>query len=310
MVFDIQRMSRLPLAVWSALFFGLVVGILIVAAPAWQLERAVSALGLDEITSAAQPPLGHKARLLIAVLASGLVSLAILVPYGIFRLARPRRAIRPVAANPLGMPKRQKADVNTRASTASQARRPIFADQELGAPLMSAGALARPSVFESGEIASTIFNSDTAESHASQPQPQPGAPYFTPPDATALSNTDDAVAVGAERGVDRSVSVQPIVSDLPAVVATLDEDKPTVRPLSEMIARLERGLTNRMPPLPPSPPAATAGPLNGRVETMPIAAPLSVVPRTEHSADFDRDDADNSLSQAMRKLSGLVSNQR
>lgn len=281
MVFDVRRISRLPLAVWCAIFFGLVAGILTVAAPVWQLERAVSLLGLDEIIPAAEPPLGHKARLLFGLLASVSVFMGILVPYVVFRLVRPRRVARPFHAKPVGATKRPKADAEVRPSAEAKARRPIFADQELGAPLMSEAALTRASVFEPA----------ASEPIAVFPETEP-APSAVHPEAASPATT------------------QPFVPDVPQEPAVLDDRIPTTLPLSEMIARLERGLNNRMVPPPPSPPAASSSPVNTRMASTPIAAPLSVVPRGQPLPDTGQGQSDETLSQAMRKLSGLVSNQR
>jgi hypothetical protein len=49
--------------------FGVLVAFLMLVAPTWRLEMLVAQLGLADIVAAAQPPLGTKARLLLALVA-------------------------------------------------------------------------------------------------------------------------------------------------------------------------------------------------------------------------------------------------
>ena len=46
--------------------FGVLLAFILLVAPVWRLEMLVAQLGLADILSAAQPPLGVKARLLLA----------------------------------------------------------------------------------------------------------------------------------------------------------------------------------------------------------------------------------------------------
>jgi len=282
----VQRISRLPLAVWCAVFFGAVAGILTIAAPIWQLEHGVHALRLDLISPAAAPPLGHKARLTLALLASGLVGLVILVPYAVLRLVKPRQIVRPFNSKPIivaGEVRRADAQVD---EPDTISRRPIFADRELGAPLMSEGALARASVFDPLNNAP---HSDLQLSSTPDWSEAEAAPMTEPPSAPL-----DLPAA----------AVRPSAPEASTNLAMM-------LPLSEMIARLERGLSNRTPgPIPPSPHTSAPLPSAPRMEPMPVVTPLSVVPRSAPIDDPERGRSDDLLQEAMNKLSALAGHQR
>ena len=67
----LKGVPNLPFAPIVATLFGIVAAVLVFATPAWLLERTVASLGISAVLSAAKPPLGDTARLLIAV-ATGL----------------------------------------------------------------------------------------------------------------------------------------------------------------------------------------------------------------------------------------------
>ncbi|MEJ8628963.1 hypothetical protein P0F65_01800 [Sphingomonas sp. I4] len=54
---------------WIGGGLGLLLALMVMIVPDWRLESLVGQLGLPEILSAAQPPLGLKARVLLAVVA-------------------------------------------------------------------------------------------------------------------------------------------------------------------------------------------------------------------------------------------------
>lgn len=139
MTIVLKRASRLPFAPIVAALFATAAAVLVMAAPVWILERSVNQIGLSSILPAAAPPLGMKARALLALLAlfgTGVVSWIVAMPLAriISRPARPRGFD--------VQPYEEQAPVRNRSITEAPAERaPIFADRELGAPFMSKEAL-------------------------------------------------------------------------------------------------------------------------------------------------------------------------
>lgn len=288
MAFDTRRIAQLPLAFWCALFFGLACGILTAAAPQWQLERGVSLLGIDQVVSAAEPPLGYKARLLLAIIAMVAVAGAILLPYVAFRLIKPRRSPRPFAPTstaPATVPLKREPALDVVTEPAS--RRPIFADKELGAPLLSEAALSRASVFDAAPVA---------------PQVEPLA--------AATQVHEDPVYVAPEPLMSEP-SAPPVEAPKLAVTAPT-APMPSTQPLDAMIARLERGLAQRGAGMtPPEPPAAAAQPMSQAASAgAPVAKPLSAVPTSDWGDAPAQGHSDALLHEAMDQLSRLASNQR
>jgi hypothetical protein len=140
MTIVLKRASRLPFAPIVAALFAVAAAVLVMAAPVWILERGVNQIGLSSILPAAAPPLGLKARALLALIAlfgTGVVSWALAMPVSRL-LSRPklRRGfdVQPVKAD-------APEDMRDYAAP-SVSRAPIFADRDLGAPFMSDEALA------------------------------------------------------------------------------------------------------------------------------------------------------------------------
>jgi hypothetical protein len=148
MAIVLKRASRLPFAPIVAAVFAGVAGILVLAAPAWMLEQLVDRIGLATVLPAAAAPLGIKARALIAIvsaLLAGLATWAVMVPVEKL-LSRPK--VRPFEVAPL----KPMSVSDTPPSMAGFNRPPIFADRELGAPFMSAEALAGAPIERAEEI--------------------------------------------------------------------------------------------------------------------------------------------------------------
>jgi hypothetical protein len=133
-----RRASRIPFAPVVAILFGIVAAILMAAVPQWLFERGVVASGLPGIIAAAAPPLGLLARLL-AVAASFLVVTLLLWAF-----------LGPIAARLAGRVRQRTpwrdagydAPVPEDSDLFIAPRKPIFAPEELGAPLMSDEAIA------------------------------------------------------------------------------------------------------------------------------------------------------------------------
>ncbi|MFM9978717.1 MAG: hypothetical protein ACKVOP_11815 [Sphingomonadaceae bacterium] len=126
-----RRAARIPFAPVVAGMFGGVAAILVLGAPVAVLEAGVVATGLPTVFAPAAPPLGTVARMLLAVLAALLIGglvWAIIAP-----LSRRLDGTKP------GAPWRDDgyaADAEAPDSPIAR-RRPIFATDELGLPLMS-----------------------------------------------------------------------------------------------------------------------------------------------------------------------------
>lgn len=132
-----RRVHRIPFAPVVALLFGIVAAILVAAVPQWMFEAAVMASGLPTVLAAASPPLGLVARLLAIALAFGAGTLAV------WALVAPLAGYLEAKAR-VRTPWRDAGyDVDTAfmPSDLLPPRRPIFAPDELGAPLMSDEAI-------------------------------------------------------------------------------------------------------------------------------------------------------------------------
>lgn len=130
----LRGIPNLPFAPIVAVLFGVVAAILVFATPAWLLERTVGSLGISSFISAAKPPLGTTARALMALSTGlGTAGLLWLIMRPIERLIHKRRTAPgfATAATAAVVPVAEQG-----------ARAPIFAGDELGAPLMSDEALA------------------------------------------------------------------------------------------------------------------------------------------------------------------------
>jgi len=128
-----RRASRIPFAPVVAVLFGIVAAILMAAVPQWLFERGIVASGLPAIIAAAAPPLGLMARLLAiagAFLAITVLLWAVLGPLTA-KLEGRARARTPWRDAGYDAPVAEDGDLFI------APRRPIFAPEELGAPLMS-----------------------------------------------------------------------------------------------------------------------------------------------------------------------------
>jgi hypothetical protein len=133
-----RRAHRIPFAPVVAVLFGVAAAVLVAAVPQWMFEAGVVASGLPTVIAAAAPPLGMIARLLAIALAfagTAFVTWMLLVT-GEKLLAAKAHARTPWRDGGYD------ADVDATRSDPLPPRRPIFAPDELGAPLMSDEAIA------------------------------------------------------------------------------------------------------------------------------------------------------------------------
>lgn len=132
----LKRVSKLPYAPVLATLFGGAAGILTLATPQWLFARAVVASGLPDLLPAARPPLGQTAQMLAAVAAALLVGAVL---YTI--VAAIEKSLGKGRKDRSGKARgSQIAPVEAEEVFAGH-RRPIFAETDLGAPLMSDQAM-------------------------------------------------------------------------------------------------------------------------------------------------------------------------
>ena len=138
-----RRAQRIPFAPVVAILFGIAAAVLVAAVPQWMFEAGVVASGLPTVLAAAAPPLGLIARLLAVGLAFCAVAFlvwALLAPLTRYleAKARARTPWRDAGYD---------ADAIMTRDNMMPPRRPIFAPDELGAPLMSDEAIAAVAPF-------------------------------------------------------------------------------------------------------------------------------------------------------------------
>ena len=150
-----RRASRIPFAPVVAILFGIVAAILMAAVPQWLFERSIVNSGLPTLIAAASPPLGLLARLLAIVSAFLVIAIALWAVLGPIttHLENRARARTPWRDAGYDEPVREADDLFI------APRRPIFAPEELGAPLMSdeAVASAAPLAAPDNDIARAIW---------------------------------------------------------------------------------------------------------------------------------------------------------
>jgi hypothetical protein len=143
-----KKINRLPVAPIIAVLFAGAAGALVLATPKWLLGKWVAVSGLATVLSAANPPLGLKAHILIA---AGVAGVAGLVTFaGALSVGRmiARKKKRPFVDAPIeafsapiektveGAPRFDASEASAPLPTGFS-RPPIFAERELGAPFMS-----------------------------------------------------------------------------------------------------------------------------------------------------------------------------
>jgi hypothetical protein len=133
-----RRAQRIPFAPVVAVLFGVAAAILVAAVPQWMFEASVVASGLPDVVASAAPPLGLVARMFAIALAfAGVALLVWLVCAPLAKFFESRAQAR--------TPWRDAgydADSIVARDDPLPPRRPIFAPDELGAPLMSDEAIA------------------------------------------------------------------------------------------------------------------------------------------------------------------------
>ncbi|HEX9932702.1 MAG TPA: hypothetical protein VGB08_07650 [Allosphingosinicella sp.] len=224
-----------------ALLAGLSVGFVAFVMPADLLSRAVELSQLPSILSAAEPPLGNKARAALAAIAAGGTILAVFLLLRMLgrKAEAPRRRERE-AAEPereFEAPRLRRSDVHPDAP----ARRPILAARELGEPTPSRAPFPapapapapfwRPEDFPAEPQAEQADDGPADELELDGPGIEMLAPAPPPVDPTAAPTLPEPVLVPA-------AALEAAAA--PPTAETAGDDS-----IAELMARLERGLARR-----------------------------------------------------------------
>lgn len=244
-----RRASRIPFAPVVAILFGIVAAILMAAVPQWLFERGVVASGLPGFVAVATPPLGLLARLL-AVAASFLVVTLLLWAF-----------LGPIAARLEGRVRQRTpwrdagydAPVPEDSDLFIAPRKPIFAPEELGAPLMSDEAMAAR--FE--PVAAPVVEVPHIEAKPVEAKPVEEEPAHEPLVSPKLDNSiatlirrlEDGLARRRAAGPDKpGGAAMPVVDQQPlddaigsANDAVADDDAAGFRQALGMFRRSARG---------------------------------------------------------------------
>jgi hypothetical protein len=220
MASNFSIVQRLPLAPVVALMFGTAVAVVVAAMPASIFESGVAASGLGATLEVARPPFGLRARLLAIFAAFAIVALC--TWFGVALIER-LLAARPAAGPDSCDDALDLSDFAEPLLPPEPRRRPIFADRELGAPLMSDAAL---------ETAAPL-------------SPEPA-------DLTDVSEDRSGLPIGDVSALRAPLDI--VEFDLPAVDAETP-DIPGESSIDALIRRLEAGLSRRVPSPPPGPSA-------------------------------------------------------
>lgn len=236
----------LPVAALAALSVGFVA----FAMPGDLFAEAISATGLASVLPAAAPPLGATARVL-AVAAAAIATFGIV--FALLRLLD-RQPAEPVRMPPRprdifeedfepDLPRLRRADSHPDAP----ARRPILAARELGEP-----DLAPP---------------PAAQQRRQAPLPDYEFPLPQEPEPAPQPETLASAAPLAEAASEPEPKPKPDPAPAPAAPAQPDEDSS----ISDLVARLERGLGRRQQPAAPSPAPAASPAVAGRDDRLKSA---------------------------------------
>jgi hypothetical protein len=333
MAIVLKRASRLPFAPIVAGLFALAAAVLVMATPGWLLETLVEKTGIASIVSAAAPPLGMKARALLAVLAAlgtGLVLWLALVP--VARLLDRKR--KPVAAIKPAQSFEPVADV-TAGESLGRVRRPIFADRDLGAPFMSEEALSDAPIL--APTPTDAFDPDelVLDMNFVQAAAEP-APLVLDPPAHAVDDhqlVEPFESVIADQPMPQAVAfdmgtVEPLAEEAAAPFPVADYHAPQApefaapdysavassipvlppqdahagESITELVERLERGLERRAAAIAAARAAADAAIAVQAVEAAPSNA--------THPLASAQKEVDSALQQALNTLERLAAGGR
>ncbi len=267
----LKGIPNLPFAPIVAAMFGLGAAAFVFAIPVYYVERATDMTGLANIIPQARAPLGTTAQALIAAVAALATFVAVWIVLRpvehLFKRRKDDRKARSFTVGrkqPGSMPDAD--DEPLSADEAMRARKPIFAEAELGAPLMSDAALAsgeellvetpapRASVFEEERPLdlTPMFEEQAPEAAplaVSEPTPVEPVAYEAPvqwltPDQVAAEEVVEEQPILEAVPSAPVEEVAPIVQPTPVVdeAPVLADEQPSLR---EMLVRFENALKKR-----------------------------------------------------------------
>lgn len=251
-------LNRLPIAPTIAAMFALAAAILVMATPQWLFEAAVVSSGLPGLLPPAAPPLGLKAQIVATLVIAAIVGAA---TFALVTLVeRLLAASASKARQPVAEPESDEA--RTLDQILAERRRPIFAEADLGAPLMSdeAAALARDEL-----VLDTVVGDDGTVADMSAPAVDGGAAVMLA--ESAATNDDSQVGDGGAAAVE----VPPVAMADPApampwqapVAEETDEES-----IADLLDRLEDALERRRARL------GSVAPMPGDIQSLRAALGL------------------------------------
>ncbi len=275
--------QRLPLAPVFGAMLGSAAAILVAATPQWLFDATVVSSGIGDVLSVAQPPLGIKARLLAILVAfAGAALFGWLVGRAVERfLSGPRAPITVAEDDALDL-----SEFVVEAPAVARPRRPISADRELGAPLMSDEALATGAAFAEPLPAfdPTLFEDEPTED-----------PLFASVADTPEIPEAEVVTSGPEMADDTALQAPLAIEEFDIPPASDESDiLPGESSIVALIRRLEVGMAKRNRPQPPHPGAPAAA--------EPVASHTDWMVRQSDAASFD-EDATRALG-TLRRMAG------
>lgn len=226
-----RLVKSLPFAPIVGAMFAGVAAILVGATPYWLFARAIAASGLPSVFPAANPPVGDTARIVamgVAAVLGGLAAYAVaLVIERAMRRSGPQVKARGAEISPMAP---VAATAATSAAHNPLRRPPLFADSELGAPLMSDEAIehAREEL---------ILDAPIADDDAIMLDAEPIAEIMS--ESLPVDTMPDVSPV-------EMVETQPLLPQASKPIPT------EMLPIAALMARLEHGIAARphgMPPL-------------------------------------------------------------
>lgn len=261
-----RKHLSLPVAPMIGVLLGLGAALAVFLVPVAAIEDMMLASGLPQILPVAAPPLGMTARLGLMLVAAGGVGLG---TWFLSFLAMGTRSVtigqsHAIDNDPM-VPVLRRADAHPDAP----ARRPLFANEDLGTPFLEVRAPRQPA-----EIGEVIDESDPIIRILTRLSNPGETGSFTMPMDAAL----DMLVPQAQRDEPRSIPVdldEPLAAyDPDAILAEPLTPTPSVRPLAATaVCPRESDVEEQAIPEPPAPgePLTPAEPLTP-VEPLPIAA--------------------------------------
>jgi hypothetical protein len=274
-------------AVGPAVLVGLAVALILLAMPAGLVETVVASSGLSEAWPAAAPPLGMKARLLLAGFGAlmGIGWLWFNAAPARMKEDGRRNGVQGVSKMGFALPKLNWLS-RSRTTGASRVSRPLArrADAHPDAP-------ARAPIFASRDFGGLEIFPRIAPARVEEQEVelerQPEIRPFTPATDEAFVSQEPADVDFEEVRTVQSVSADHVEQPTPA---------PQMPSLAELTARFERGLADRVR-------NGRAGAPNGVIADMPVEQAVPVREQVE-------DDVDQALRSALGTLRAMAERTR